>query len=217
MLKDKYNAFVAPRVDMKTEIVKFWRTGVCFAAIGLLSSCAAVSGAKAPSDTYQLATADVTGAQSVRKGAQILIAEPGALKVLDSQNIVIETAPLTVQYLSDAQWADRLPRVVQQKLASSFENSGQFSGVGLPGQGLAIDYQLITEIQAFSIRSSGNQAEVTISVKLLNDKNGNIVGSKMFTATMPAGSGASKAYVRALNSAFSKVSNEIVVWVTTKI
>lgn len=185
--------------------------------IGLLSGCAAIGGQKAISDTFELSAADVTNAQSVRSGSQILIVEPAALKALDSENIVIETSALTIQYLSEAQWSDRLPRVVQQKLATAFDNSNKFAGVGMPGQGLAIDYQLITEIRAFGIVASGNQARVTIAVKLLNDRTGNVIASQVFSSTANAGSSVSNAYVRALDTAFTDVSEKMVVWVTTKI
>ncbi len=185
--------------------------------IGLLSGCAAISGSQATSDTYELASVDVTTTQSVRRGAQILIAEPTALKALDSENIVIETAPLTIQYLGEARWSDRLPRVVQQKLASSFESADRFAGVGLPGQGLAIDYQLITEIREFGIDAAGNAAEVRISVKLLNDRTGNVIGSRLFGARAAAIGSEPDAYVQAINAAFSVISEDIVVWVASRL
>jgi len=203
---------------MKPKILQsFLRYSTVCIALGLLSGCAAISGSQATSDTYELAVADVKNAQSVRRGAQILIAEPTALKALDSENIVIETAPLTIQYLDDARWSDRLPRLIQQKLASAFESSNRFAGVGLPGQGLAIDYQLITEVRDFGIEAVGNVAEVSISVKLLNDRTGNVIGNRLFSARANAGSNSPDDYVGALNEAFSAVSQDIVVWVTSRI
>lgn len=188
-----------------------------FSVLALLSGCAALGGTEATSDTYELAASNVDGAQSVRSGAQILITEPTALKALDSENIVIETAPLTIQYLDEAQWSDRLPRVIQQKLASAFESSERFAGVGLPGQGLGIDYQVITEIREFGIDATSNIAEVRISVKLLDDRTGGVVGNRVFSVETGAGSGSAAGYVAALNRAFAEVSEEIVVWVTTQI
>lgn len=189
---------------------------VCL-ALGVLSGCAAISGTTANSDTFELAATEVRSSQPVRRGVQILITEPTALKALDSENIVIETAPLTIQYLDEARWSDRLPRVIQQKLASAFESSNRFGGVGLPGQGLAIDYQLVTEIRDFGIEAAGNIADVSISVKLLNDRTGNVIGNRLFSARAYAGTDSSDAYVQALNEAFSEVSEDIVVWVTSRI
>lgn len=196
---------------------RFLRGALSAIGIGLLSGCAAIGGQKAIFDTFELSAAEVTNAQSVRRGSQILIVEPAALKALDSENIVIETSGLTIQYLSEAQWSDRLPRVVQQKLATAFDSSNKFSGIGLPGQGLAIDYQLITEIRAFGIVASSNQAKVTIAVKLLNDRTGNVIASQTFSSVANAGSSVSSDYVRALDTAFTDVSEKMVIWVTTKI
>ncbi|WP_083923137.1 ABC-type transport auxiliary lipoprotein family protein [Ahrensia kielensis] len=196
---------------------RFFRGAIGAIGFGLLSGCAAIGGQKAISDTFELSAAEVTNAQSVRRGSQILIVEPVALKALDSENIVIETSNLTIQYLSEAQWSDRLPRVVQQKIATAFDNSNKFAGIGLPGQGLAIDYQLITEIREFGVVATGNRAKVTIAVKLLNDRTGNVISSQVFSSTANAGSSVSSAYVRALDTAFKDVSEKMVVWVTTKI
>ena len=120
----------------------------------LLSGCALLGGGSKPLDTYEL-TAPAAGDGRGRSYRQILIAEPSALKALDGQNIVISPAPGNIQYLKGAQWADRLPKVVQARLAETFQRSGEFKGVGKPGEGLAIDYQVIVEIRAFEVRVDG--------------------------------------------------------------
>src|SRR5690606_21304586 len=110
-----------------------------------------------------------------------------ALKPLDGENIVIRTSPASLQYLSGAQWADRLPKIIQARLAESFQGSGRLGGVGLPGQGIAIDYQIITEIRAFDIRvgAGSDTAFVEIAVKVLNDRNGTVRATRMFEAAVP--------------------------------
>ena len=119
----------------------------------VLSGCALLGGTKVL-DTYEL-TAPAAGDGRGRSYRQILIAEPSALKALDGQNIVITPAPGNIQYLKGAQWADRLPKIVQARLAETFQRSGEFKGVGKPGEGLAIDYQVIVEVRAFQIRVNG--------------------------------------------------------------
>ncbi|WP_308460451.1 ABC-type transport auxiliary lipoprotein family protein [Mesorhizobium sp. NBSH29] len=179
-----------------------------------LAGCAALpGGGPAPLDTYDLsAPAPSTGRS--RAGTQVLIAEPLALKSLDGQNIVIQPSAGSIQYLKGAQWADRLPKVVQARLGEAFQRSGSFSGVGTPGQGLAIDYQVIAEIRAFQIDvAGGNRAEVELFVKILNDRNGQVKASKTFTATAAVGGGTgNEAYVRALDSAFGEAADAIVSW-----
>jgi cholesterol transport system auxiliary component len=178
----------------------------------LLSGCALLGGGSKPLDTYEL-TAPVAGDGRGRSHRQILIAEPSALKALDGQNIVISPAPGNIQYLKGAQWADRLPKVVQARLAETFQRSGEFKGVGRPGEGLAIDYQVIVEIRAFQVRVDGGaHADVELFVRLLNDRNGTVRAEKVFTATAPVGGEGNSAYVNALDAAFGQAAVEIVDW-----
>ncbi len=191
------------------------------AAIGIVlsaSGCSVLAGLRPDPDTFDLNAPDVVGAQPVRRGAQILVAEPAALKAIDSENIVVEVSPFEIQYLGGAQWGDRLPRLVQRRLATAFDSADRFAGVGLPGQGLAIDYQIVSEIRQFGIDALAGAAEVTLEVKLLDDRTGNIVSDRTFSASMAvAPNSSNRAYIAALNAAFAEVAQEIVVWVTRRI
>ena len=176
----------------------------------MLAGCGtALTGSKPEAlDTVTLSAPSSTAARKSR--VQILIAEPKALKIYDSQNIVVATSATGLEYLGGAQWADRLPSLVQGKLAEALQNAG-YSGIGLPGQGLAIDYQLITEIRDFSVRTDGgDRANVEIFVKLLNDRNGDVVASRAFEGSAAASLGN---YPAALDAAFAEVSADIVAWV----
>lgn len=183
----------------------------------LLPGCALLGGGSAPLDTYTL-TAPAAGDGRGRSYRQILIAEPSALKALDGQNIVIAPSPGSIQYLKGAQWADRLPRVVQARLAEAFQRSGRFGGVGKPGEGLAIDYQVISEVRAFEVRVAGAaQAHVEIFVRVLNDRNGVVRAQRSFSASAPVSGAGNDAYIGALDRAFGQVAAEIVAWTDTRI
>jgi cholesterol transport system auxiliary component len=163
-------------------------------------------------DTYELTAP--SPADGPRRGKlQVLIAEPSALKALDGQNIVISTAPGTIEYLKGAQWADRLPRVVQVRLADTFQKSGRFGGVGKPGEGLAIDYQVIVDIRAFEVRvGQGDSASVELFVRVLNDRNGVVKASRAFKAAAPLSGAGNDAFVAALDAAFGAAAADIVDW-----
>jgi len=177
-----------------------------------IAGCAALpGGGPAPLDTFELSAATVPAHRQSRR--QILIAEPSALKALDSQNIVIKPGTRSIQYLKGAQWADRLPLIVQARLAETFQRSGSFAGVGKPGEGLAIDYQVITEIRAFDVRvGQGDRAVVELFVRLLNDRNGEVRAQRSFTASAPVSGAGNPAYVAALDAAFGQAAQEIVRW-----
>lgn len=186
----------------------------CATAVLLLSGCAALPGfGAAPLDTYDLTTpsAPPTGRRLAR--TQVLIAEPTALKALDGQNIVIEPKPGSVEYLKGAQWSDRLPRVVQARLAEAFQRSGRLGGVGKPGEGLAIDYQVVTDIRAFDIRvDQPDQAEIELYVRVLNDRNGVVRAARTFKAETPVQGSGNDAFVAALDAAFGRLAADVTDW-----
>jgi cholesterol transport system auxiliary component len=195
-----------------------WCRLIALLCLGLFaSSCAGLGGGSKALDTYDLAVPSVNEKGPRKSAIQILVAEPQALKALDSESIVVRTGPSAIQYLGGAQWGDRLPKIVQARLVQAFENSGRFGGVGRPGEGLAIDNQIITDIRAFEVRTNGaDVATVEIFVKLLDDRNGVVVASKIFKNTVTAGAGPD-AFVRALDAAFDKTASEIVTWAAAKI
>ena len=187
------------------------RSGLALLALALASCAALPGGGPAPLDTFELSAPSVDAQGHSRR--QILIAQPSALKALDSQNIVIKPSDRSIQYLKGAQWADRLPLIVQARLAETFQRSGSFAGVGKPGEGLAIDYQVIVEIRSFEVRVDGGEhAEVDLFVRILNDRNGEVRASKSFTASAPVSGSGNAAYVSALDSAFGDAAKQIVRW-----
>jgi cholesterol transport system auxiliary component len=178
----------------------------------LMSGCALIGGGSPQLDTFEL-TSPSEGDGGSRGRTQILIPEPQALKTLDGQNIVIRSSATEVQYLKGAQWADRLPVVVQAKLAETFQRSGRFGGVGQPGEGLAIDYQIVSELRSFDIRVDGTpRAQIEIFVRVLNDRNGQVRASRIFRSQAAVSGTGNQAYVAALNAAFGQISLEIVDW-----
>lgn len=179
----------------------------------LLGALLVGCGGSAKNDTFDLSVspAPVTQAPSL-KSRQLLVAEPTALKALDSENILVRLSNSEVQYLANSQWSDRLPRMVQSKLAEAFQDTGRLGGVGRPGQGLAIDYQVVTDIRAFEVDTKNNVANIEISVQLLNDRNGTVRAQDVFRASARVSGTGSANFVKALDSAFAAASREIVAW-----
>ena len=178
----------------------------------LAATLAACGSTQAKNDTFGLSST-VSAEGPSAKNRQILVPQPTALKALDSEQIVVRPSPGELQYLAKAQWSDSLSKMVQAKLVQVFENSGRLGGVGKPGEGLAIDYQVVTDIRAFEVQTSGaDTAVVEIFAKLLNDRNGTVRAQKAFRATVPVGGTGNTAYVKALDAAFAAVAADIVGW-----
>ncbi len=146
------------------------------------AACSALSGP--PAVTYELSAPPAIAKAKSTSGVQILVPEPTAVQMVDSDRIVVNTGS-RVSYYPGAQWPDRLPKVLQNKLIAAFEQSGRARAVGRPGEGLSIDYQVLTDIRAFAYDASTDSADVEIFAKILNDRTGKVVGSQLFTATVP--------------------------------
>lgn len=195
------------------------RRSILLAAAVFLTGCAALpGGGPAPLDTFELTTPSVTASGPARPNTQILVAEPAALKQLDGQNIVIRTSTTSIEHLGGAQWVDRLPRIVQAKLVEALQSTERLGGVGKPGEGLAIDYQVVTEIRSFEIRIDGGQrAEVELFVKILNDRNGVVRRSRAFSASVPTAGSGNDAFIAALDRAFEQAAEQMVGWILTSL
>ncbi|MBD8555828.1 membrane integrity-associated transporter subunit PqiC [Rhizobium sp. CFBP 8762] len=176
----------------------------------LLAGC----GTKASNDTFSLTSTPIIASKTgVAKGRQILVPEPTALKALDSEQVVVRLSNSEIQYLSNSQWSDKLPRLVQAKLVQAFENTGKLGGVGKPGEGLAIDYQVQTSIRSFEVTTGANSSgTVEIFAKLVNDRNGSVHAQQVFRATVPVAAAGNANYVQALDQAFAQVTSDIVAW-----
>ncbi|MGU3576465.1 ABC-type transport auxiliary lipoprotein family protein [Brucellaceae bacterium C25G] len=193
------------------QLLKRSRRGLMIAGLGMVvASC----GTTTPLDTYSLSAPSSSQAVKNRKTVQLLVAAPTALKALDSENIVVNPASGSIAYLSGAQWGDRLPNIIQARLVQAYENTGMLGGVGRPGDGLAINYQVLTDIREFGIRASTSPqtAVVDLAVKLMDDKNGRVMSTKVFRNVVAVRGSGNNAYLAALDQAFEKTAAEIVSW-----
>lgn len=176
----------------------------------MLSGC----GTTAPLDTFNLSAPNPAVSSPSRKNVQLLVPTPTALKALDSENIVISSAPGAIEYLKGAQWGDRLTNIVQSRLVQAYENTGAFGGIGRPGDGLAINYQILTDLRMFGVQAYGSQksAVVEMTVKLMNDKSGDVRATRVFRTAVPVRGGSNADYVKALDAAFERTVSDIVGW-----
>ena len=191
------------------------------AASLILTGCAAIPGlGPAPVDAFDISAPLKVSAPRRLSRTQILVPEPTALKLLDGEDIAIRLGGSSVQLLKGARWSDRLPKLVQARVIEALQRSNSFAGVGRPGEGLSIDYQIVIEIRSFEVRvgaGGGDTAHVDLFVRLLNDRNGNVRASRSFQALVPVTGQGSDAFANALNEAFQKTATEIVSWTSASI
>ncbi len=171
-----------------------------------------------PPVTYELTAPEAIPQSRSGTAAQIMIPEPRALKVLDSERIVV-TTDSKITYYPEAQWADRLPAVLQAKAIEAFEQSKRVRAVGRPGEGLSIDYQLLIDIRTFEYNTSTGAgiARVEVSAKILNDRNGRVVATRVLTGEAPVIEDDAGDVVAALDVALDQVLVELVNWTVSAV
>jgi cholesterol transport system auxiliary component len=197
-------------VQTKTAI----RAAVWAALLSLsLGGCAGgLAGLSTPPTAYNLLAAAGFAHASGHARGQLIVAEPVALSVLDSEKIVVRPVPGEIAALGGAQWQDRLPKLVQARLLQSFENDGRLRAVALPADKVAADFQLVTDIRAFELSVVDGSAVVEIAAKIVRENSGRIAAARVFRATVPAAGTDAPSAVAALNEAFAKVATQMVLW-----
>ncbi len=130
----------------------------------------------------------------------------------DSDRIVVRPTSDTVATLRGAQWAERLPRLLQTRLLQSFENARLLRFVGRPDGRFVAQFSLNTEIRRFDVDLSQGEAVVEISVKLVEEGAGHVVAAKIFSAKRPVAGDDGSSAAAALDGALGDVMGEIVVW-----
>jgi cholesterol transport system auxiliary component len=205
-LKRPWGDLGAPRTASLASVVALVASTLCVAACST-----GVFGPDAV-PTFDLTAPQPAHTETASRG-QLVVSEPSALSILDSDRIVVRSAGDQVAHLANAQWSDRLPKLLQSRLVEALENAGRARAVGTPDDRFSADYQLVTELRAFEISViSVPVAQVEISAKVVSDRGGKIVASRVFRASVPARSSAGPDAVAALDEAFHQVVTALVQW-----
>lgn len=180
---------------------------LALAATLALSGCA---GGAAPT-TYDLSAPRDFGRLGGSRAA-LVVAEPTTVQALDSDRVIVKDSSGALSFLGGAQWADRVPKLVQTRLVQTFENGSRLASVSRPGERIVPELQLITDIRSFNIDAASGAAVVEITAKLVGDRTGRVQRARVFVARSPAGSVDGGAAAQALDRALSQVLVEIVRW-----
>jgi cholesterol transport system auxiliary component len=179
-----------------------------------LAALGAACSSGSPSTTFDL-TAPRRKVGGGAVGGQVAVTEPVAIQVLEADRILVKDAAGTISFLGGAQWADRLPRLIQARLIQTFENASRIKAVSRPGERVTADYLLNTEIRAFQIDATSGEAFVEMSAKAVEDRTGRITNARVFAARVPVAALDAGSAAQALDRALSIVLLKIVQWVGT--
>ncbi|KPF65880.1 ABC transporter [Bosea sp. AAP35] len=144
--------------------------------------------------------------------ATLMVQEPTTVQALDSDRVIIRDSSGALSFLGGAQWADRVPKLVQVRLIQTFENGSRLGSVARPGDRITPEVQLLTDIRSFNIDAASGAAVVEITAKLVGDRTGDIRRARLFSARVPAGAVDGAGAAQALDRALSQVLVDIVRW-----
>ena len=151
--------------------------------------------------------------------AQLLVATPTAPAGLDTERIALSRSPVSLDYFADAQWADRVPYLVQTALVEGFEKSAAMPAVGPDSGGLRADFVLETAIGDFeAIYDSPDgppRISVRLNAKLVRMPERKIVAQMSVSREANAAANAVPDIVRAFDAALGGAIEEIVTWTVT--
>ena len=171
----------------------------------LLAACGST-----PRQTFDLAgdSPSIRAAAGTRTHARLVINEPDAIPPANSDRIVIRTGPGSVANLADAQWADRLPRLVQAQILEGFEHAR----VAATTPGKAADFAFATEIRRFEIDVQRGLAVVEIAARVIDDRNNLQRAERIFIGEAPAPSTAGAEAPQALRAALETTIAQMTRW-----
>ncbi|MBI1867542.1 MAG: membrane integrity-associated transporter subunit PqiC [Methylocystis sp.] len=180
-------------------------------ALIALAALALAGCGSAPRETFDLTRADSGAAPRPSMRAlrtTLAINEPEANVPANSDRIVIRTGPQEIAYLADAQWADRLPRLVQARLIEGFEHTS----ISAMRPGPTASFTLATDIRRFEIDVTRQAAIVEISARILRDRDASVRAARVFIGQAEASHSTGAPAAQALEEALERATRQIVQW-----
>ncbi|HVZ51269.1 MAG TPA: ABC-type transport auxiliary lipoprotein family protein [Pseudolabrys sp.] len=182
---------------------------------GLIGGLEKLTGGGAPKQgpaTYDLAAATSFPTFDKTLPGPLVVPDPSATIVFDTQKILIRGADGTYTNVEGGQWADNLPKLMQAKILQSFENAKQLREVSRPYDQLNAEYRLEIGIRSFQIVTDPSPtAVVEFTARIISDKGG-VADARLFKASVPAKGTDAVDAVKALNDAFTKAASDLVAW-----
>ncbi|MGC2411613.1 MAG: ABC-type transport auxiliary lipoprotein family protein [Stellaceae bacterium] len=184
--------------------------------IPLLAGCGGLLSNPPKRELYRVNPTLTFPAGLPHASAQLVIASPTAPAGLDTERIALSRAPLSLDYFADAQWADRMPFLVQTALVQGFEKSAAIPAVGPDNGSLSADFVLETAIRDFEAIYDPDggppRVSVALDAKLVRMPARRIVAQISVSREAKAADNAVPQIVAAFDSALGGAVTEVVTW-----
>jgi cholesterol transport system auxiliary component len=167
-------------------------------------------------DLSSVQTGSLVANRERPRNVQLVVYEPTTVRTMEGERVVIRLANSQVNYLDGANWSDRLPVLVQNKLVETLNASRQFRAVSNGREKVDADVSLSTTIEAFEVAlgpMDKHTGHVNLLVKLVDERSGSVLDSRSIKASAPLKGKAPSDYVIAINQAFATTTNELTTWI----
>jgi phospholipid/cholesterol/gamma-HCH transport system substrate-binding protein len=170
-------------------------------------------GGKAPETTYDLAP-PASFPQLKTFSGRLAVAEPTAAAMYDTQHILLRGADGGFTPLSDAQWSDNAPKLVQATLIQALQDAKMFASVGRPIETVSPDYQLLIDIRSFNVSASPSPGvEIALAATILSTDN-MVIAERVFRQTAPIATISVGDALPAANKAFVAIESDLIAWLS---
>ena len=180
-----------------------------------LAACSGPLGGGSPPQLYTLSPVKDFPPNLPRTTAQLLVEAPSAPGGLDTERIALMKTAISVDYFAGAAWTDRAPKMVQDLLVESFENTGKIAAIDRESLALRADFVLEPDLRDFTAIYDGPTVRVRLGLKLVRLPEKQIVGIHTAAADAPSSENSVPAVVQAFNTALHQVVADAVAWTLT--
>lgn len=196
---------------------RFARHSAALVLLLPLGACALANIANEPAPQLFTLTAahPAPAAPSAADKTHVVVDEFSAPAVVDSARIVQQSGANELKYYADVRWADRAPRLIQNLMVETMENSGRFASVATRGADLRGDYELAGDIRQFAVDAtnpSGLTVKIELYARLVAENERSIVATKSFSASVPVNGSGISAIVAAYDTGLHQALEGIAVW-----
>jgi cholesterol transport system auxiliary component len=137
-------------------------------------------------------------------------AEPNAPSPPGSDGILVRSAGEPVAHVANAQWSDRLPRLLPSRLVEARASAGRARPSDAP---FSVDGQVGTDLHALEISViSIPLAPVEMAAQVSAARGGKIWASRVFRASVPVRSSSRSDAVAAVDQPFHRVATALAQW-----
>jgi cholesterol transport system auxiliary component len=172
-----------------------------------------------PPETYRIAHVaaggDTAPASAAAAPLAITVGRPRAAGALDTDRIAVAEAGNRFDYYAGARWAETVPSMVQQNLASALSDSGAFAGVFAAPARAPAELLLDVELRRFEAEQRGSATTPVVHVELqaalVDLRVGQRVASFVSRASVPATENRLAAVIDAFDRATAQALGDVVM------